>query len=141
MQYFLPPKNALIPHYIRFLILVCICLIINFVLKMTLAAVLILCIGLAGLIYITMQIDNFYMYIKGDRLIIKSGIFTKRTAAFSNMRLIYIKQSSPVIERLCGICNVSMHGYGTHFLFFPLNNERAKRLIHLCGVENETKKV
>ncbi len=141
MQYFLPPKNAILPHYIRFFILLVICLIIHFVFKMTLTAVLILCAVFAGLIYITMKIDNFYMYIKGDRLIIKSGIFTKRTAAFSNLRLIYIKQSCPVIERIFGISNVSMHGYGTHFLFFPLENESAKNLIHLCGVENEAKDI
>ena len=141
MLYFLPPKNALIPHYIRFFILLLVCVILHFTAGLKLAVIIALSVGLALLICVAMRIDTFYMYIKGDRLIIKSGVFTKRTAAFSNIRLIYLKQAASVIERICGVCNVSLHGYGTHFLFFPLDNEQAKRLIHLCGVEDENKKV
>ncbi len=137
MQYFLPPKNAIIPHYIRFFVLLFVCLLIYFVFSVKIIPSLILAGGFAGLIYITMQLNSFYMYIKGDRLIIKSGVFTKRTSAFSNLRLIYVKQSAPIIERALKICNLSLHGYGTHFFYFPLECGDADKLIHLCGVLDE----
>ena len=141
MEYFIPPKNAFAPHFVRFLILLILCLVLHFALKATLIAALILTAGFAGLIWITLRIDSIYMYIKGDRLIIKSGIFTKRCSAFSNMRLIYIKQTSPIIERAFGISNVSMHGYGTHFLFFPLSEQRSIELVLLCGVLDADKSI
>lgn len=136
MQYFLPPKNALMPHFYRFFIFLLLSIILH-VSKLTLVAVLMLCAAFAGLIYMALRISFSYMYIKGERLVIKSGIFTKRTSAFSNVRLIYIKQSSPVAERFFKISNISLHGYGTHYFFFPLSQQDADSLINLCGVLND----
>ena len=128
MQYFLPPKNALMPHFYRFSIFLVLCIILHFY-NLTLVAVLMLSLAFAGLIYMALRISFSYMYIKGDRLIIKSGIFTKRTSAFSNMYLIYIKQSSPVAERIFKISNLSLHGYGTHYFYFPLSQSDADNLV------------
>lgn len=136
MQYFLPPKNALMPHFYRFFIFLILSVVL-YVSNLTFVAVLMLSFAFLGLIYMALRISFSYMYIKGDRLIIKSGIFTKRTSAFSNMRLIYIKQSSPLAERIFKISNMSLHGYGTHYFYFPLSQTDADNLVHLCGVLND----